>query len=490
MSTPSHSRVWSVLLTVIATLLAAGFGLSVTFGAAQNEIDTFMEQVLERRDENRVRLHEYVLDEREVFQVVGPGGTPLQSADREYSWFVLDGHLIRSPRRVNGVDVSETERREFEADWLRQEQRRAENPERRRGIERRRSRRDTFDNIMITIEREWGLRVTDDLGRSLAEDAELWRDDGAAIVAGTDRIVVDLGGVEQVGFGRVVSETRDAFVMLETDRLDSRQVSRVLSVMIPTLSDVLDIATETEVEAFVELVELLVQFELKIPGIGPVLARTAGVLADRGAVVSADALAAASAALAALPESSTAPPHDDDAATNGVSIGVGMEPRFVSESYFLDFEFEPGNYYFAGPDVVADREVVKIEYYPQQLFSDPDDSDHDTDTREDRIDAGFDKTSLVTLWVDADEHQIVKFTFDNVGFDFLPMRWLVRLDDLTASMVMGQPFEGVWLPEAVEINGQLTLATGTFAVEYSRQFSNYRQAEVRARIRSYGTPQR
>ena len=70
------------------------------------------------------------------------------------------------------------------------------------------------------------------------------------------------------------------------------------------------------------------------------------------------------------------------------------------------------------------------------------------------------------------------------------MRWLVRLDDLTASMVMGQPFEGVWLPEAVEINGQLTLAAGTFTVEYSRQFSNYRQAEVRAGIRSYGTPQR
>ena len=51
-----------------ATLLAVGFCLSVTFQAAQNEIDLFMEQVLERRDENWVQLHEYVLDEREVFQ--------------------------------------------------------------------------------------------------------------------------------------------------------------------------------------------------------------------------------------------------------------------------------------------------------------------------------------------------------------------------------------------------------------------------------------
>ena len=36
------------------------------------------------------------------------------------------------------------------------------------------------------------------------------------------------------------------------------------------------------------------------------------------------------------------------------------------------------------------------------------------------------KTALVTLWVDPVEHQIVKYTFDNVWMDFLPARWLVR----------------------------------------------------------------
>ena len=30
------------------------------------------------------------------------------------------------------------------------------------------------------------------------------------------------------------------------------------------------------------------------------------------------------------------------------------------------------------------------------------------------------KTALVTLWVDPVEHQIVKYTFDNVWMDFLP----------------------------------------------------------------------
>ena len=44
------------------------------------------------------------------------------------------------------------------------------------------------------------------------------------------------------------------------------------------------------------------------------------------------------------------------------------------------------------------------------------------------------------------EHQIVKYTFDNVWMDFLPVAWLVRVDDIRASMTMGQPFPDVWLP--------------------------------------------
>ena len=37
------------------------------------------------------------------------------------------------------------------------------------------------------------------------------------------------------------------------------------------------------------------------------------------------------------------------------------------------------------------------------------------------------KVSLVTLWVEPKAHQIVKYTFDNVSFDFLPGAWLVRV---------------------------------------------------------------
>ena len=38
------------------------------------------------------------------------------------------------------------------------------------------------------------------------------------------------------------------------------------------------------------------------------------------------------------------------------------------------------------------------------------------------------KVSLVTIWVEPKSHQIVKYTFDNVNFDFLPAAWLLRLD--------------------------------------------------------------
>ena len=62
--------------------------------------------------------------------------------------------------------------------------------------------------------------------------------------------------------------------------------------------------------------------------------------------------------------------------------------------------------------------------------------------QEEDINRKMNKTALVTLWVDPAEYQIVKYTFDNVWMDFLPGAWLVRVDDIRASMTMGQPFPG------------------------------------------------
>ena len=68
------------------------------------------------------------------------------------------------------------------------------------------------------------------------------------------------------------------------------------------------------------------------------------------------------------------------------------------------------------------------------------------DELEQDINRKMNKTAQITLWVDPSENRIVKYTFDNVWMDFLPAAWLVRIDDIRASMEMGQPFEGVWLP--------------------------------------------
>ena len=51
---------------------------------------------------------------------------------------------------------------------------------------------------------------------------------------------------------------------------------------------------------------------------------------------------------------------------------VPTEPRFVSEAYFMDFKFEPGNYYLAGREKLEGQDVLRIEYYPERLFSDDD----------------------------------------------------------------------------------------------------------------------
>lgn len=181
---------------------------------------------------------------------------------------------------------------------------------------------------------------------------------------------------------------------------------------------------------------------------------------------------------------------------------AGIEPRFVSDAYFLEFEFEPGNYYLAGRETLDGHDVLRIEYYPEQLFTEPDDDGAGSGTERpsggnardpgsaragnDREAAAMDKTSLVTLWVDPARHQIVRYTFDNVGFDFLPGRWLLRLDDLTASMTMRQPFEGVWLPERTDMRAAVSLAIGAFELSGTRVYTNYREATAGGRILAIG----
>jgi hypothetical protein len=177
------------------------------------------------------------------------------------------------------------------------------------------------------------------------------------------------------------------------------------------------------------------------------------------------------------------------------------EPEFVSSAYFLRFRFEEGKYALVGrekldvptagrenPSAPAASDVLKIEYYPTNLFRGTDRRRNDRPTSDDdkAYDAEFrrlmNKTALITLWVEPNAHQILKYTFDNIAFDFLPAQWLVHVDELHASMTMGQPFADVWLPNALDFQAALTLAIGQFDLRYALEYHDYRRADVTTKV--------
>jgi hypothetical protein len=322
--------------------------------APPNELDAFMEKVLKRRDLNRQVLEQYVLDEDEQFEVLGPGRIPVFRQKREFAWYVRDGLHVRSPVRFDGVSVGEDQRKQYEDAWSKRERARLESEKKK-------------------AEKEKNKEADKDTGKETTE-----------------------------------------------------------------------------------------------------------------------------------PEKA-ADPIDDP--TGIAAASPVPTPRFVSESYFMDFKFEPGNYYLAGKETIDGQSVLKIDYLPTRLFNDNDEERRHAressnepkreeprrDTRSEKqrqkdkefeaeIDRKMNKSSQVTLWVDPASHQIVKYTFDNVWLDFLPAGWIVRIDDLRASMQMGQPFPGVWLPRDVSIHAGVTLALGSMELQYKRAFSKYRKADVSSKV--------
>jgi hypothetical protein len=317
------TRLQLVLALAATGISAAQLVADTGWQPAPNDLDAFMAKVLDRRAAVRKALNDYVLDEVEIADVLGPKRVPLYRARHEFTWYVREGIHVRSPLRYNGVEIAEEERRKYENRWFEREQRRRE-------------------------------------------------------------------------------------------RRASREATR------PDPAD------------------------------------------------------------------SEAPPTPTGALAAPLS-----EPRFVSEAYFLEFKIEPGNYFLAGRETLEGKEVLRIEYYPTRLFEDSEWREHaerggapPTGQRKaGEMARQMNKTALVTLWVDPGEHQIVKYEFENVWLDFLPLAWIVRVDSLKASMAMSQAFKGVWLPRTIQISAEATMADGSYEVMYSRAFSDYREADVTSRIR-------
>ena len=190
-------------------------------------------------------------------------------------------------------------------------------------------------------------------------------------------------------------------------------------------------------------------------------------------------------------------PADSDDGKVTIGIGPGgvntdfeaalrdsLEPGFVSAAYFLDFKFEPGQYALVGRETYEGHDVLKVEYYPMKMFTGgrgrP---NRKLRERNQEIGKQMNKVSIVTLWVDQEDRQIVKYDFQNVDADFFPGQWLMQLEGLNAGMEMSQPFPGVWLPRVIRIGFDIAFAGGNVKGTYSSEYYDYQLAEVNQRIR-------
>ena len=178
-----------------------------------------------------------------------------------------------------------------------------------------------------------------------------------------------------------------------------------------------------------------------------------------------------------------------DLTTPGVDglLRQTRQPEFISSAYFLRFKFEEGKYALVGRERLDGREVLRVEYYPTKLYSQEQvrrqAHSHDkNDPWDAEMQRMLNKVALVTLWVEPASHQIVKYTFDNVGFDFLPAQWLVRIGNVRAWMTMGQPFPDVWLPRGLEMSVAFTLAVGPFDLRYALDYHDYKLADVTSKV--------
>jgi hypothetical protein len=163
------------------------------------------------------------------------------------------------------------------------------------------------------------------------------------------------------------------------------------------------------------------------------------------------------------------------------------EPQFVSSAYFLRFKFEEGKYAVVGRETLDGHPVVRVEYYPSNLYTDRQRRrmarDHDPhDEKDTEIQRMMNKVALITMWIEPDVHQIVKYTFDNIDFDFLPAQWLVRIGTVRATMTMHQPFPEVWLPRDLEFLIDAQIATGRFDVRWSVEYRDYRLPDVKSKF--------
>lgn len=150
---------------------------------------------------------------------------------------------------------------------------------------------------------------------------------------------------------------------------------------------------------------------------------------------------------------------------------------------FFGFKFEPGNYFYAGRRELDGRDLMVVEYYPDKGPWNEPVGDKDESEEEKNVKAKLRKVLLVTMFIDPEEHQIVRMTMDNAGFDFLPASWLLQVDTIEASLTMHQPLGEVWLPGEMNGYGRISTARGDIELRYRSTFYDYAKAKTGATYR-------
>ena len=121
------ARLLALTLLVVPILTAPAVGMArAAAGQEDDDIDVFMEKVLERRVTNWEDLYRYTVRDREVIDVKGPGGVKIESQVGEYTWYVRDGYMVRSPDTLNGAKVGDAEREKAENRFLKRVRKRDE----------------------------------------------------------------------------------------------------------------------------------------------------------------------------------------------------------------------------------------------------------------------------------------------------------------------------------------------------------------------------
>jgi hypothetical protein len=174
-------------------------------------------------------------------------------------------------------------------------------------------------------------------------------------------------------------------------------------------------------------------------------------------------------------------------------ISQTFEPDFIRSANFMQFKFDAGTYALAGREKLLDRDVLKIEYYPKKLFDDEQKKppceqrkngkcDKEDEFERD-IELKMNKVSLVSLWVDPAEKQILKYEFRFHDLDFLPGRTIIRFEGARATMEMSEPFRNVWLPSSVGMRFRLGSAAGPLEAKYDVKYRDYRLPQVTGRVK-------